>query len=131
MPRAVRYVRTVLVIEDDADMREIARATLDCAGYRVVLAANGEEGLQLLAHQSPCVILLDLMMPVMDGLTFLAERRRRGLARGVPIVCVTAGGREIQKYALTLGACECLLKPPDFELLCERVRHYCNNHSDD
>lgn len=120
-----RSVRTVLIIEDDPDMREIERATLDCAGYRVVLAANGEEGLQLLARQSPCVILLDLMMPVMDGLTFLAERRRRGLARDVPVVCVTASGQEMQRHALTLGACECLLKPPDFDLLCERIRHHC------
>lgn len=122
---------TVLIIEDDADMREIERATLDCAGYQVVLAANGQEGLRLLANQRPCVILLDLMMPVMDGLTFLTERRKRGLAHGVPIVCVTAGGKEIQNHALTLGACECLLKPPDFELLCERVRHYCANRPSD
>ena len=119
---------TVLIIEDDADMREIERATLDSAGYHVVLATNGQEGLQLLAKQSPCVILLDLMMPVMDGLTFLAERRRRGLARGVPVVCVTAGGSEIQRHALTLGASECLLKPPDFEVLCERVRYHCTTH---
>jgi CheY-like chemotaxis protein len=118
-------VRTVLIIEDDADMREIERATLDSAGYHVVLATNGQEGLQLLANQSPCVILLDLMMPVMDGFTFLAERRRRGVAPDIPVVCITAGGREIQKRALILGACECLLKPPDFDLLCERVRHYC------
>ena len=124
-----RSVRTVLIIEDDPDMREIERATLDCAGYHVVLAANGREGLQLLANQSPCVILLDLMMPVMDGLTVLVERRRRGLARGVPVVCVTAGGKEMQHHALTLVASECLLKPPDFELLCERVRHHCGNHS--
>ena len=124
-------MRTVLIIEDDADMREIARATLACAGYRVVLAANGEEGLQLLAHQRPCVILLDLMMPVMDGLSFLAERHRRGLGNGVPVVCITAGGREMQKHALTLGARECLLKPADFELLCERIEHYCGNRSID
>lgn len=130
-PKPERSVGTVLIVEDDADMREIERATLDCAGYDVVLARNGQEGLQLLAKQNPCVILLDLMMPVMDGLTFLVERRKRGLARGVPVVCVTAGGTDIQRHALTLGASECLLKPPDFELLCERVRYHCANRAVD
>lgn len=118
-------MNTVLVIEDDADMREIERAMLDGAGYRVVLASNGEEGLRLLSKQRPCVIVLDLMMPVMDGLTFLAERKKLGLARGVPVLCVTAGGQEMQNHALTLGARECLHKPTDFDELCERIRHYC------
>jgi DNA-binding response OmpR family regulator len=119
------HVRTVLVIEDDLDMREIERVTLDSAGYHVVLAANGQEGLQLLQNQRPCVIVLDLMMPVMDGLTFLAERRKRGLAEDVPILCVTAAGHEMQKHALTLGARECLHKPTNLDELCERIRHYC------
>jgi DNA-binding response OmpR family regulator len=118
-------MKTVLVIEDDADMREIERAVLDREGFRVVLASNGEEGLHVLETQRPCVIVLDLMMPVMDGLTFLAERRKLGLARGVPVVCVTAGGEEMQNHALTLGARECLHKPTDFDELCERIRHYC------
>lgn len=117
---------TVLVVEDDPDMREIQRATLDCAGHQVVLAGNGREALELLARRRPCVILLDLMMPVMDGLTFLAERARRGLAEDVPVLCVTAGGEEMQKHALTLGARECLPKPADFDELCDRVRHYCD-----
>jgi two-component system chemotaxis response regulator CheY len=119
-------VNTVLVIDDDADMREIERAALVCAGYHVVLATNGIEGLQILERQRPCVILLDLMMPMMDGLTFLAERQRLGLAEDVPVVCFTAGGREMQTHALRLGARECLHKPTDFDDLCERISYYCN-----
>ena len=118
-------MQTVLVIEDDEDMREIERATLDSAGYHVMLASNGQEGLQVLQGQRPCVIVLDLMMPVMDGLTFLAERRKRRLAEGVPVLCVTAAGHEMQKHALTLGARECLHKPTNLDELCERIRHYC------
>jgi DNA-binding response OmpR family regulator len=116
---------TVLVIEDDADMREIERMTLDCAGHEVLLAANGQEGLRVLEQRRPCVILLDLMMPVMDGLTFLAELQKRGLAEDVPVVCITAGGREMQNHAMSLGACECLQKPADFDELCDRIRYYC------
>jgi DNA-binding response OmpR family regulator len=116
---------TVLVIEDDPDMREIERTTLGCAGHEVLLAADGREGLRVLERKRPCVILLDLMMPVMDGLTFLSERRKRGLAENVPVVCITAGGEEMQSHAISLGANECLHKPADFDELCDLISHYC------
>jgi two-component system, OmpR family, response regulator MprA len=116
---------TVLIVEDDADMREIERTTLGCAGYDVVEASDGAEGLASLERRRPCVILLDLMMPRMDGLTFLAERRRRQLADGVPVVCVSAAGPEMVEHAIRLGAQECIPKPADIDELCDRVEHYC------
>jgi DNA-binding response OmpR family regulator len=116
---------TVLVIEDDPDMREIERAALGNAGFDVLLANNGREGLEALARKRPCVILLDLMMPVMDGLTFLAEVRRRHLADSIPVVCVSAAGAEMVDHALSLGARECIHKPADFDVLCERVAFHC------
>jgi DNA-binding response OmpR family regulator len=118
-------MHTVLVIEDDPDMREIEETALGGNGYEVVTAANGREGLDALSARRPCVIVLDLMMPVMDGLTFLAERRKRGLGEDVPVVCVSAGGDEMVAHALRLGAKECIAKPADFEQLFERVDHYC------
>ena len=117
---------TVLVIEDDPDMREIERTALSCGGHDVGLAQNGSEGLRALEARRPCMILLDLMMPVMDGLTFLVERKRRGVAADVPVVCVSAGGAEMVAHALRLGAKECIHKPADFDQLCERVGHYCS-----
>lgn len=126
----MKEMSTVLVIEDDPDMREIERATLGFAGHEVVLAANGCEGLMALEERRPCVILLDLMMPVMDGLTFLQERRKRGLAKGVPVLCVTAAGDDLTAHALHLGAHECLHKPADIDELCEKVAQYCRPASD-
>ena len=120
---------TVLVIEDDPDMREIERTALSCGGHRVLTAHNGSDGLRQLEGRRPCLILLDLMMPVMDGLTFLVERRRRGLAADVPVICVTAGGDEMMRHALRLGARECLEKPADLDTLCERVSRYCKQKS--
>lgn len=116
---------TVLVIEDDPDMREIERLALTCGGHEVLLAENGNQGLRRLEQTRPCVILLDLMMPVMDGLTFLAERRRRGVHSDVPVVCLSAGGEEMVAHAMRLGAKECLHKPTDVDRLCEKVEHYC------
>jgi two-component system, chemotaxis family, chemotaxis protein CheY len=117
---------TVLVIEDDPDMREIERAALGSAGFEVMVATNGREGLEALERQRPCVILLDLMMPIMDGLTFLSECRKRHLADSVPVVCVSAAGPEMVNHALSLGAIECLHKPADFDVLCERVAYHCS-----
>jgi len=116
---------TVLVIEDDPDMRELERTALQCSGYDVMLAQNGREGLETLQQRRPCVILLDLMMPVMDGLSFLKERQSQHLATDVPVVCVTAGGHEMMDDARRLGAAACLAKPTDFDDLCDVVGRYC------
>ncbi len=116
---------TVLVIEDDPDMREIEKTALSCGGHNVLLATNGREGLLALEESRPCLILLDLMMPVMDGLTFLRERERRGVAADVPVVCVSAGGNDLMTRALDLGARECIAKPVDFDVLCDTVAVHC------
>lgn len=115
----------VLVIEDDPDMRELERTMLSCSGHEVVLAANGRDGLRALEKCRPCLILLDLMMPVMDGLTFLVERVRRSLAADVPVLCVSAGGPAMIQAAKRLGAMDCLSKPADLDELCERVTRIC------
>ena len=118
-------VPTVLVVEDDADLREIERTVLEYYGFSVASAVNGAEALRLLEHATPDVILLDLMMPVMDGLAFLPERARRGIAERVPVVCVSAAGERMMTQALRLGATECIQKPTDFDQLCSRVSEYC------
>lgn len=117
---------TVLVIEDDRDMRELERTALDHSGYKVVTATNGRDGLQRLERDRPCVVLLDLMMPVMDGLTFLDERRRRDLAPDVPILCISAGGDELLAVAHGKGATACIPKPVDLDALCEVVARHCS-----
>ncbi|MEO6239468.1 MAG: response regulator [Vicinamibacterales bacterium] len=117
---------TVLIVEDDPDMRTLERYALECGGYKVATARNGAEGLQRLhTDDPPCLILLDLMMPIMDGLTFLAERRKGSLRQDVPVVCVTAAGPELMARARALGAVACVEKPTDFDDLCGVVRQYC------
>ncbi len=118
---------SVLIIEDDPDMRALERMALEGDGYHVATANDGAQGLQSLRRQRPCVILLDLMMPVMDGLTFLAERRRAQIAENVPVICVSAAGPELMAKARLLGAAACLDKPADFDHLCELVARFCRS----
>jgi CheY-like chemotaxis protein len=82
--------RRALVIDDDADLRQRLRDLLEKAGWEVDEAADGREALARLANQSPNVILLDLIMPEMDGFAFLAELQQREEVRSVPIVVLTA-----------------------------------------
>ncbi len=80
----------VLVIDDDATLRQLLRRLLEPEGYTVVEAENGRMALERLRDVSPSVVLLDLMMPEMDGFEFVAEFRRRQAWRAIPIVVVTA-----------------------------------------
>jgi CheY-like chemotaxis protein len=80
----------VLVVDDDAALRELLRRILEGAGYTVVEAENGRVALERLRTMAPGVILLDLMMPEMDGFEVVAEMRRHEAWRTIPIVVVTA-----------------------------------------
>jgi signal transduction histidine kinase/DNA-binding response OmpR family regulator len=80
----------VLVVEDDDDTRALLSEHLESAGLDVALAENGEEALRLVAGDAPDAVLLDLTMPVMDGMTFLEHLRDDLYTRGLPVVVLTA-----------------------------------------
>jgi CheY-like chemotaxis protein len=81
---------TVLLVEDDATTRQMMRRLLEKEGWTVTEAENGREALARVARHVPSLILLDLMMPEMDGFTFLEELRHREAGRAVPVVILTA-----------------------------------------
>ena len=85
--------RAVLVVDDDADIREALSEILEDRGFQVMSAANGQEALTLLRglHDAPSVILLDLMMPIMDGYGFLEEHRKDSSLAVIPVAIITAG----------------------------------------
>jgi CheY-like chemotaxis protein len=85
--------RSVLIVDDDPDIREILAETLVDKGFDVATAANGLEALRILRSMSfpPSVILLDLMMPIMDGYGFLEQRRCDPTLASIPLAIVTAG----------------------------------------
>ncbi|HVU24672.1 MAG TPA: response regulator [Opitutus sp.] len=82
--------RLAMVVDDLADNREMLRHALESEGWEVVEAGDGRAGLALFGERRPALILLDLMMPVMDGFEFLRDLRARDDGRGVPVVVVTA-----------------------------------------
>jgi len=119
MPREGHDERLVLVVDDDPDILQTLALCLSTEGYRVQMAANGQEALALLAREKPDCVLLDLMMPVMDGWQFVAELEKRGW-RNLPLLILSAD-RAVQAHALKLRADAFLAKPFDLDELLVKV----------
>jgi CheY-like chemotaxis protein len=114
----------VLVVDDDDDVRDSFRDVLEDEGYRVLTARNGHEALRTLHNEPPpAVILLDLMMPVMNGWQFRTAQQRSPQLADIPVVIVTAG---LHGDAATrdLAAHRCLKKPVSVEDLLEAVQPF-------
>ncbi len=114
---------TVFIVEDDVDTREMLKRFLELEGYSVESAANGKLALERLDAGSPaCVILLDLMMPVMDGWQFRREQAQHAALANIPVIVVSAAGADRLKQ---IDANAYLSKPVDLNELLERVTEYC------
>lgn len=111
----------ILVAEDEADMAMGLRDNLQFEGYEVIVAGDGEAALQAATGQSPDLILLDLMMPKMDGLEVCRRVREAGI--GVPILMLTAKSQEIDIVrGLEVGADDYITKPFSIRELLARVK---------
>ena len=114
---------TVFIVEDDVDTREMLGRFLELEGYDVETAANGRQALERLsAGTSACVILLDLMMPVMDGWQFRREQARDAALAKIPVIVVSAAGPD---RIAQIDADEYLSKPVNFDELLACLTHYC------
>ncbi len=103
---------TILVIEDDKDIVEVVRYNLEREGFRVLDSGDGEQGLQAAVRNKPDLILLDLMLPGVDGLEVCRRVRTHDDLRGTPVVILTAKGEESDVViGLELGADDYLSKP--------------------
>ena len=110
--------RTVMVVEDFADTRQMLRRFLETGGYGVIEAANGREAVELAQRERPALILMDLNMPVLDGFTATLRIREYERTRDVPVVAVTAfDTAEFRAAAGAVGCCDFVVKPIEPEHL--------------
>lgn len=114
----------ILVVEDDFDIRDTLSQILEAEGYAVSGAANGAEALEVLDRQvAPALILLDLMMPVMNGWQFRTEQLKRPEIANIPVVVISADAG-VGKKAEAIGAADSLKKPVPLETLLDVVNRY-------
>ncbi len=124
MSRYHRAGGAALLVEDDPETRKVMSRTLTKAGWEVMEAANGQEAMDLVASRLPQLILLDLMMPVMDGFDFLTALRERPECQHIPVIVVTAKDLTGEDRARLRGRVEEVLEKSAYtsEQLSQRVR---------
>jgi two-component system cell cycle response regulator DivK len=111
-------VFTLLLVEDTEDNRFMMRRLLEIEGYRVVEARNGEEAVKAAQTEKPNLILMDLSLPVIDGLAATRLIRQLPDLQNTPIIAVSAHDTaDFQQYALTAGCNSYITKPIDFSEL--------------
>ena len=110
---------TIVIVEDDEDVRETLREFLEDHGFRVATAADGVAALALLREVQACFILLDLVMPVMDGWTFLREREKDAQAAQIPL-CISTSAPDKAPPGFPVIA-----KPVDVTKVLDAVRQHC------
>ncbi len=111
----------VLIVEDEPDMLLLLRINLEQAGFDASLAADGATAMRRVASERPDVILLDLMLPVMDGWAVLADLGTREVAPPVIVCSAKSSPRDLAR-AFELGAAEYVTKPFDMEDVLDTVR---------
>jgi CheY-like chemotaxis protein len=116
---------TVLIVDDDPEIREALTDALEGRGYDVLVASHGREALDLLRNSPtvPCLIVLDLMMPNMDGFEFISEQKLDPKIADIPVVIITAG--QHPKGPKVVEAVDVLHKPFARERLMKVVQEHC------
>jgi len=118
------HIPTILIVDDERQNRRLFEIMLKPEGYQLLTAATGEEALTIVSKQPPDLILLDIMMPGMDGYQVVAELKGHIATQNIPIIMITAlDDRKARMRALLAGAEEFLSKPVDRAELCVRIKN--------
>jgi CheY-like chemotaxis protein len=119
--------KTILIVEDYEDTRSFMKFVVESYGYQVIEATDGIEAIDRFKQFHPDLILMDISLPVVDGLIATKTIREFDNSGKVPIIAVTAFGRLYYKQAMEAGCDELLDKPIDFEMLEPVINQYLNH----
>ena len=116
--------RKILIVEDYEDTRLFMKYLVESYGYQVIEAADGVEAIEKLKTQFPDLILMDIGMPKMDGLTAIKTIRKFKQGAEIPVIALTLHRRHFYKQAIEAGFDDMLTKPIDFDLFEALLREY-------
>lgn len=125
MAAAVRVMRKkLLVVEDNSELLELLSLGLQQAGFSIATASNGLEALKLAREMAPDLVLLDLVLPELDGFEVCASLRRDQATASIPVIILTGLSSEFARFAgMESGAVEYVMKPINIERLVSKIRH--------
>ena len=113
----------ILVVEDDLDLSKLMKRMLESRGYRVLVAADGEAGVEAAVKEHPALILMDIKLPRLDGELAVVKLRGRPDTAGIPVIMVTAMTDLTDKHlAAQLGAVDYVEKPFDSNVLLQKIQ---------
>ncbi len=122
----------ILVVEDNASSVKLLTDILTFWGYTVLRAGDGVEGIRVARAERPDLIMMDVQMPVMDGLTAIKELRRDDATRDIPIICVTSDTmRSSREKVLSMGGSDFISKPIDIAEVRNMVRKHLREEQKD
>jgi two-component system alkaline phosphatase synthesis response regulator PhoP/two-component system response regulator VicR len=104
--------KKILVVDDEKHIVRLVQANLDRAGYEVVTAGDGKEALQKVASENPDLVVLDVMMPYMDGFEVLQNLRRNPVTRDIPVIMLTAKAQDADVFKGWQSGVDCYLTKP-------------------
>lgn len=112
----------ILVVDDEVNITQILEFSIGAEGYEVISAANGEEAIDKARREQPDLIILDIMMPKIDGYEACRILKSNPLTKSIPVVLLTAKGRDIDKrLGYEVGATDYIVKPFSPNKLIERI----------
>ncbi|MCX7766085.1 MAG: response regulator [Candidatus Sumerlaeia bacterium] len=115
--------KKILAIDDENDVLLMIKTALNSEGYEVITATNGYDGLAMAEEQHPDLIILDLMMPEMDGFEVLSQLKSNDLTGQIPVIVVSGiSDRQKIRTALSKGTDYYIIKPYDYDELINKVR---------
>ena len=119
--------RIILIVEDYEDSRLFLKLLLETNGYEIIEAGDGLEAVETFRKNFPDLILMDISMPLMDGLAATKAIRTTRRGADIPIIAITAYGKRIYKKAIEAGCNDLIEKPVDFDTLEVKIKQYLGN----
>lgn len=119
--------KKILFIEDEPDQIMLIQTRLESRGFEFISALDGEDGLKKVEKEEPDLILLDVVMPKMDGLEVCRRLKKNPTIAKIPIIMITASGdKNIEQNCLAAGADTCVMKPYNSEDLVAKIKNLLN-----
>ena len=115
-------MKKILIVEDDSDFQDIFQLYLRGESFQVLTALNGKEALEILGKETPDLIILDLIMPVMDGEEFYVWLRAQEKWRSIPVIIASVNDKMPQRVIDLGGIAGSLKKPFEIDALIEKIR---------